>query len=575
MSRLSGVDASFLYLESADMPMHVAGLTLYELPPGFRGSFHAHFKAFFAGRVHLIPIFGKKLAHAPLNLDHPGWVDEDDLDLDYHIQGVRLPAPGTRAQLDALIARMHAQLMDRSKPLWQFTVIEGLEDGRAALYSKVHHAAVDGSSGMIITRALYDLTPEPRVVEPPAPKAPSPAQAPKDLSTSLTDLMAGMIRQQQAALRAMPDMLSALVNAVAPPAGKDTPITELFPNIKLPKLHFIAPKTPFNTTVGNARAYASRSLLLADAKRIAKATDTKINDVVMAISGGALRKYLAARKALPKAPLLAFVPISTREAGNTEINNQVSGMICPVGTNEADPLKRLADIRAASSEAKDVAGSVKSAVPQDFAFLGAPTIINLMASLGARFRLADWMVPVANVTISNNAGPPVSLYCAGARVSALYPVSIPGHGIALNITVQSYCDQLDFGITADAKAVPDIEMLADALVEAMDEIKTALVARAAEAAPKAAAPAKPAESPQPDAAKAKTAPSGADPASARTVPPAVVKVASAIKAAKAAKPAAKAKIPAAKAAKPAAGKAKPAAKTAMPATGARKPKATP
>ena len=170
MKQLSGMDATFLYMETPETPMHVAGLTMYELPEGFKGTFHAHFKKFFAGRVHLIPIFGMKLAKSVMQIDHPGWVDAGDIDLDYHIQSATLPKPGSWKQVEEMVGALHSQLLDRKKPLWQFTVIEGLEDGRVGLYSKVHHAAVDGGAGMVITKALYDLTPEPREVEPPQPK---------------------------------------------------------------------------------------------------------------------------------------------------------------------------------------------------------------------------------------------------------------------------------------------------------------------------------------------------------------------------------------------------------------------
>jgi WS/DGAT/MGAT family acyltransferase len=480
MARLGGIDASFLYLETPETPMHVAGLTLYEKPKDLQGSFYEHFKTFFRGRLHLIPIFGMKLSIQPLNLDHPAWVEEEDLDIDYHIRSEVLPAPGSQAQLEALVARLHSQLMDRTRPLWQFTVIEGLADGRAALYSKVHHAAVDGGAGMIITRALYDLTPVPRAVEPPKPKAPP---KPRDAGTDLAELFGSIVKQQQQALRAMPEVFSAMAKLFAPPADRNAPISELFPNLKFANLQLVAPKTVFNASVTSHRSYAARSLSLTDAKIIAKATGVKINDVVMAVCGGALRRYLARRKALPEASLLAFVPISLREAGNTDINNQVSGMICPIGSNEADPLKRLAAVRAASTDAKEIAGSVKSAMPQDYTFLGAPIIINALMSLYGRFKAADWLPSPANVTISNTQGPNVSLYCAGARVAALYPVSIPAHGVALNITVQSYCDQLDFGLTADKQACPDIDALAEDFAVAMAELKDAATASAGASAP--------------------------------------------------------------------------------------------
>ena len=473
MARLGGVDASFLYLETPETPMHIAGLTLYDLPRNFSGTFYDHFRTFFEGRIHLIPIFSMKLASGPLGLDHPGWVDEPDLDLDYHLRREILPAPGTREQLEALTARMHSQLMDRTRPLWQFVVIEGLDDGRVALYSKVHHAAVDGGAGMIITKALYDVTEVPREVEPPQPKA-NPVLT-RDLSTSVNDLVVGMVKQQQAALRAMPEMLSAFAKAVMPPAGKDAGLSDMFPNLlqqpKMPQLS--APRTPFNVSITSQRSYAARTASFSLAKKITKATGAKLNDVVLAVCGSALRTYLTSHNALPATSLLAGVPISLREAGNTDLNNQVSMMICPIGTDIATPLERLMAIRAASSDAKDVASSVKGAVPTDFTFIGAPMIMTGMMQMFSRLKAADWMMSPANVSISNTQGPPVPIYCAGAKVVALYPVSIATHGIALNITVQSYCDSLDFGLTADRKAVPDVDVIGDLLLVAMEELAVA------------------------------------------------------------------------------------------------------
>ena len=180
--QLSGIDASFLYLETPESPMHVAGLTYFELPEGFEGSFYPHFRRFFESRLHTIPIFSKRLAPSLYDLDHPGWVDADDLDLDYHLRETALPAPGTEAQLEEVIGRLHANTLDRSRPLWQFYVITGLENGQGVLYSKVHHAAIDGGAGMAINKALYDVTATPRDVPPPAPKAaaarPRPARPP-------------------------------------------------------------------------------------------------------------------------------------------------------------------------------------------------------------------------------------------------------------------------------------------------------------------------------------------------------------------------------------------------------------
>jgi WS/DGAT/MGAT family acyltransferase len=475
MKQLSGIDATFLYMETPETPMHVAGLTLYEPPQAMAGSFYEHFRTFFASRVHLIPIFGKKLARSAFDLDHPGWVDAGEVDLDYHIRHARLPKPGTFAQLEAMVGDLHSVLLDRSRPLWQFTVIDGLADGRLALYSKVHHAAVDGGAGMVITKALYDVTETPRDVGPapaPKPKAPKPSMEQRAI-VGLNDLMANMIRQHITVVTAGAKLMGSLASALIPGASKGeekVPGAPAIPNL-------VPPKTPFNVTITGQRSYAARSVSLEDAKFVAKATGTKINDVVMAICSGALRTYLLAKKKLPKTPLIAFVPISLREAGNTDINNQVFGMNCPLATDIADPLERLLSIQKTSSTSKNMAGATKDAAPKDFTLIGAPMLLPGLVQLLGKSGLAD-MVPMGvNVVISNTQGPPFPLYCAGAKVTALYPVSIPTHGIGLNLTVQSYMNALDFGLTADRKAVPDVADLADDLKTALDELVAAVRAK--------------------------------------------------------------------------------------------------
>ena len=460
MKQLSGLDATFLYMETDQTPMHVAGLTIYDLPKGFRGSFHKHFTQFFKGRVHLIPIFGMKLAKAAFELDHPGWVDAGDLDFDYHIRAARLPKPGTRAQLEEMIAKLHAERLDRQKPLWQFTVIEGLENRQAALYSKVHHAAVDGGAGMAITKALYDVTEIPREVDPPAPKVAS--RKPTDFERAVltaNDVMSNIMRQQLTFMENVPKVMGQMADMVAPVlSGK----------VGLPQI--LAPRTPFNKTIEAERSYAARSVPLSGAKAISKATGTKLNDVVMAITSGALRTYLTKIQALPDASLVAFVPISLREVGNSDTNNQVFGMSVPLATNYGDPLKRLKKIHQESGTSKAVAGSVKDGAPTDFTLIGAPTLLPGLMQLYGQTKLADVIPQAVNLTISNTQGPPFPLYCAGARITALYPVSIPTHGVGLNVTVQSYMDSLDFGITAAQDAMPDADAFCDLIVASYEEL---------------------------------------------------------------------------------------------------------
>jgi len=370
-----------------------------------------------------------------------------------------------------MIADLHAQTLDRSRPLWQFVVIDGIETGQVALYSKVHHAAVDGGAGMVITNAIYDLTPEPRQVKPPEPK---PAGQSVASGNPMADLVTSMVRFQLDMMRAAPEVMSNVASMFFPKVAKDQPMDAYLPKSPVKDMPtLLAPKSIFNVTITKERSYAARSMPLADAKAISKATGGKLNDVVMAICSGALRRYLLGRHALPSEQLIAFVPISLRELGNTDLNNQVFGMMCGLATHVGDPLERLKAIQASSADAKQIAGGLKSAMPQDYAFFGAPFLMRGLTELYGRSGLADVLPMAANVCISNVPGPPVPLYGAGAKVAALYPVSIPTHGCALNLTVQSYLGNLDFGLTGDRKALPDIGVLADYLLESYAELKAA------------------------------------------------------------------------------------------------------
>ncbi|MGB6117376.1 MAG: wax ester/triacylglycerol synthase family O-acyltransferase [Mesorhizobium sp.] len=477
MRGLAGIDASFLYMETPEQPMHVAGLTIYEKPENLKGSFYDHFRTFFLERIHLVPIFSKKLARRIFELDHPGWVDAGELDIDYHLQHVSLPAPGSWKQLEDQVAGLHSTVMDRSRPLWQFTIIDGLDSGHVAIYSKMHHAAIDGGAGMEIAAALYDLGPTPRKVKPapPKPEVRIPTVGERAI-LGINDAIQSVQRQQLKALEAIPQMLGTLTDMLVPP--KDGKSGGAGPSA-LPGIpDVLAPKTPFNATITSQRSYAAREVSLADAKSVAKATGTKINDVVMAICAGALRTYLSGKKKLPKKPLVAFVPISLRQPGDADASNQVFGMLCPIATQIADPLDRLKAIQKGSSESKNLAGTVKDVAPKDFTLLGAPILLPGLAQLYGRSGLADLMPSTTNLTISNVPGPPIPVFCAGAKVVAMYPVSIPVHGIALNITVQSYVDRLDFGITADRKAVPDADAMADLFAPALVELKAAAQAKA-------------------------------------------------------------------------------------------------
>ena len=468
MKQLGGMDASFLYMETPHTPMHVAGLSIVELPPRFHGDFYEIYKAHIGSRLHLFPVLKKKIVQVPWDIDHPLWVDDDAMDLDYHVRHLGLPKPGTMQQLEELVGRLHSNFLDRSRPLWEFYVIDGLADRKVAVYTKIHHAAVDGGAGMALTNMMYDTTPEGRHVDPPPPAADAGKEHAPDTLELLGTAYRHLVSQQVSALQKIPDLLKAIAS-VAMPVSNGV--------LRLPTRalqNLVAPRTMLNATVTSQRSFTARSLPLGEAKAIAKQTDTKLNDVVMAVCAGALRRYLIEKHGLPKEPLVAFVPVSLRQPGNTESNNQVSGMLCSLATDVKDPLERLKAIHASSLEAKEISGKLKDATPRDFSMFGAPVVLQNAIGLWDRSGLADRLPPPANVVISNVPGPQTPLYLAGARLLTLYPVSIPAHGMALNMTVQSYCGALDFGLTACRKTVPELRKLAGYLEESMEELHEAV-----------------------------------------------------------------------------------------------------
>jgi diacylglycerol O-acyltransferase / wax synthase len=489
MKHLSGIDASFLHLETPEMPMHVGSLNIFDLPKGYKGDFYEDVKAHIAGRMHLADVFERKLAQMPFELSDPVWVDDSDLDLDYHIRHVVLPRPGTFRQLEQMVGRLHSSLLDRSRPLWEFYVIEGLETGQPAIYAKVHHAAVDGQAGVALAKALYDLTPEPRPVKPPRARQRS-NQYQLGMAELATAAMQNTMQQYIKLVTTLPDAMRAVASIAIPKFGGSE--TTRF---GLPTNWTFGPKTPLNVSITNQRSFAARSVSLADVKRVAKGANVSLNDVVLAASASALKRYLADCNCMPDRSLTAGVPVSLREAGNTDFNNQVTMVLVSLATDLDDPLERLKTINASSSSAKELTGSFKAAIPTDFPSFGAPWIMTGLATLFGRSRISDQIPPIANTVISNVPGAQVPMYMAGAKLATYYPVSIPSHGVALNITVQSYNGSLDYGLTACRRAVPDVDEIANYLVEAHAELKRLVLgADAAAVAPRAVA-AEPAPAP--------------------------------------------------------------------------------
>lgn len=486
MIHLSGMDASFLHLETPEMPMHVGSLQIADLPEGYAGDYYEDVKRWMATRMHLASVFQRKLALMPFDLANPVWVDDEDVDLDYHVRHVILPRPGTLEQLEKYVARLHSSLLDRSRPLWEIYVIEGLNTGQVAIYNKMHHAAIDGQAGVAIAKALLSGS-----ATPPPTKPPRQRQRTNRYQLGVAELagaaVSNAVTQYVRLFKSLPAMGRALRAVVYPVSEVDGKR-----HLSLPEGFQLGPKTPLNVAITNQRAFAARSISLGEVKAMAKRSGASLNDVVMAICAGALKRYLADYDCTPTKPLIAGVPVSLREAGNTDPNNQVSMMMVSLATHIADPLERLMAINASANVGKKLQLSVKGAMPTDFPSLGVPWIMTGLVSLYGRSRLANQLPPVANVAISNVPGPQFPLYFAGAKLAGFFPVSIPGHGVALNITVQSYNGKLEVGLTACRRAVPDVADLADYIVEEHCKLRALIEARepveAAQAAAAVAAP---------------------------------------------------------------------------------------
>jgi diacylglycerol O-acyltransferase len=487
--KLSSLDASFLYLETPEMPMHVGSMAIFRLPDDYKGNFFEEFKAMIASRLHIAPILKARLEKAPLDIDHPSWVEDDQFDIDRHIFRGSLPAPYDRATLERIVGWMHAKLLNRARPLWEFYVFEGMKDNEIGLYSKMHHACIDGGAGAALTSMIYDLTPVPRQVDPPAARKVAPE--PRDIAANLIDSYQQLWRQPFEAGatpksielprsgksdigsilfdNAMFQIESAVKFAGSVPSLLKS-VSEVIGKISDPKSRdslasMVSPPTILNKAISSERSFAGTSISLSRAKAVAKQAGGKLNDVVLALSSGVVRRYLLSQGALPTKSLTAAVPISLREEGNTDSNNQVFGMICAIATNVEDPKARLEAIITQSTKSKEMSHPLRAFMPQvsNVSMLGAPIVVQILALLYSRSDLSNVLPPAANITVSNVPGPRQTLYAAGAELLHIFPVSISTHGLALNITVQSYRDQLDFGFIAGANIIPHVQVLCDML----------------------------------------------------------------------------------------------------------------
>jgi WS/DGAT/MGAT family acyltransferase len=508
MKQLAGLDASFLYLETPQMPMHVGALHLLELPEGWQGDFAEQLRDHMAARLPLTPALRRKLVAMPLGLSNPGWVDAEP-DLDFHIEEIPLPEGSGMAELEAQVGELHPLLLERDKPLWKFYVFTGLEPGpegqpRVGLYTKLHHAAVDGQAAVALAQVILDLSPEPRAIEA------LPARAKRRGQIGTAGMLRAAVKQQWnltlKLAKALPGAATILGGMAARSLGEAASevsigkVRELLASVasqttavvsgkkKVSSLG-LAPRTRFNVSLSAERAFAGVTLPLAELHRARKRHGASVNDAVLFIMGGALRRYFAKHGPLPRRSLIAAVPVSTRAAGDTTSNNQATMTFLSLGSHLADPAERLAHVMEASRAMKAQMSQLKSLMPTDFPSMGIPWLMQAGAMLYGKAHVAERLPVFANLVISNVPGPQIPLYLAGAKMLTNYPTSIAVHGIALNVTVQTYNQSLDIGLMACAQACPETAELA-AYVEAAFQEFQALPVAAEAPAPARKAPAK-------------------------------------------------------------------------------------
>ncbi|MEO6280242.1 wax ester/triacylglycerol synthase family O-acyltransferase [Roseateles sp.] len=503
MKQLAGLDASFLYLETPQMPMHVGALHLLELPADYDGDYIEDLREHMRARMPLLPALRRKLIAMPLGLSNPGWVDAEP-DLEEHIVEIVLPEGSGMGELEAQVGALHPVLLDRSRPLWKFRVFTGLEPGpdgevRVALYTQLHHAAVDGQAAVALAQVILDLSPEPRPIETTAARGKKRGQ----LGT-VGMLRAAVSQQWQQTVklaRSLPSAANILGNMAvgyvggAAAGGSVDKLRTLLADVAAQTTAIVrgktsvsslgpAPRTRFNVSLSSTRSFAGVTLPLAELNRTRKRHHASINDAVLFVIGGALRRYFAKHGPLPRKSLIAAVPVSTRAAGDATSNTQATMTFMSLGTHLANPAERLAHVIAASKAMKAQMAQLKSLMPTDFPSLGIPWLMQASAMLYGRAKVAEKLPVVANVVISNVPGPQLPLYLAGARMLTNYPTSIAVHGLALNVTVQTYNQSLDIGLMACGEALPEMGELAAYVDAAFMELQALPVVEvAAEPAP--------------------------------------------------------------------------------------------
>jgi diacylglycerol O-acyltransferase len=446
---LSPIDAMFLWMEHRRQPMHVAGLQLYSPPPGAGPDFIQELVEKFRRYTEAMPPFNQRPV---FKLGHWFWEEDQEFELDYHLRHSALPRPGRIRELLALVSRLHGSLMDRSRPLWELNIIEGLADGRLAVYVKLHHAMFDGIAATRMLQSTLSEDPE-EDKPPPWAQRPRRREARAGVAPAARKLLQPLFDAVRIGKDIAPGIRSGLWEIVR---SSHSDPADARP--------FHAPPTMFNVKISGSRRFAAQSYSLERLKKLGKKHGATLNDISLAICAGALRKYLLAHDALPERPLIAMVPVSVRAEGH-EGGNQISMILANLATEIANPKERLKRIMQSTSQAKQrISKMSKLQQMAQAAAMGSPLAATMLSGQAGKH-------PIFNVVISNVPGPKKPLYMNGFLLEETYPISIPIDYAALNITLNGCCDQLGFGYTACRRSVPGLQRMLDYTEESLEELE--------------------------------------------------------------------------------------------------------
>lgn len=466
MRQLSGQDAMFLFLESAKTPMHIGGLYICDSPG--KPFNLASFKEFFEKRLHLSHIFRQRLIEMPFDLGTPFWVDDPDFNIDHHISHVALPAPGGRRELADLAATLYNPPLDKSRPLWKATFITGLHldelsDDAFGFLVQVHHAAIDGKSGVEIMASLFSMTEEPFM--PPPPEKPwNPSKKMPNVAELLSESYGKRIKKPKKFFNLIKDT-AAKQKEMKKELGKGL--------MKLPPKPLAAPKTFMNVPMSGKKIFGAIDIPLQEIKVIKNAVEgATINDVLLSVCAGGLRKYMIKHGRLPIKNLIGLAPVSVRKEGEKgEMGNRISAMLFDMATNEVDPIKRLKALRTNTRSSK----AYGQALPADQIMEFVPSEVAAMAGrVYLKMGLSQLHKPFFNLIITNVPGPPIPLYMNRYKLQRLYGLGAAMDGLGLMIIIFSYAGMISLSVTADTNALEDMEFFTGCVREAYNELKEAV-----------------------------------------------------------------------------------------------------